>query len=163
MDNGELGGRYCSLSLPPCVAPTIFVCREVLATHSLQGRKRKLFIPGKSHFAMATPPSRPSHTTVAHRGCLKQDNKTKPSPSQPWLFLLCAVPSLCARVGISLRWGKYCPWWHHASRPSVGPVSEMACPMSQSSPVGRRGWLGTTWGQRGVLLPYAVGPRRVFW
>lgn len=97
---------------------------------------------------MATPPSRPSPTTVVHRGCLKQDNKTKPSPIQPWHFLLRIFWRCQGRDNpvMGKGWGKHAAlaprlvpchlWWHHTSCPRMGPISEMGCSVPLELPGG---------------------------
>lgn len=126
---------------------------------------------------MATPPSRPSPTTVVHRGCLKQDNKTKPSPIQPWRFLLRIFRRRQGRDNpvMGKGWGKHAAlaprlvpchlWWHRTSCPRTGPISETGCSVPLELP-GGTARVAVPWKQGdkgGTQLFYAVAPRRGFW
>lgn len=93
----------------------------------ISGEKKKAIHSQQIPFCHGNPPSRPSSTTVVHRGCLKQDNKTKPSPIQPWHFLLRLF-----WAGITPGWGRegvncsFCPLTCLGAShlcPSMGGVS----------------------------------------
>lgn len=132
------------------------MCGEVLATHSFRGRKSKLFIPCKSPFAMATPPSfaTPSHTPVARRGCLKQDNKKinlRPARADGSCFAFSGLQPLLqsgtnpvtgTKVMLSPCLVPFYPWWHHSRVPKRDhPGDGVSCPPGEG---GRA--TGTTWG-----------------
>lgn len=104
-----------------------------LSNPFISGEKKKAIHSQQIPFCHGNLPSRPSSTTVVHRGCLKQDNKTKPLPIQPWHFLLGVF-----WAGITQGWGRegvngsFCPLTSLGAShlcPSMGPISGVGCPV----------------------------------